>query len=73
MVKASNAPVHLIIRISVTHSFVSNWMKSRANITESKIQTKCNYESALSQRTTKKINYQFQTKNGIDSSHCSDI
>ena len=53
MVKASNAPVHLIIRISATHSFVSNWMKSRANITESKIQTKCNYESALSQRTTK--------------------
>ena len=55
MVKASNAPVHLIIRISATHSFVSNWMKSRANITESKIQTKCNYESALSQRTTKKL------------------
>ena len=55
MIKVSNAPVHLIIRISATHSFVSNWMKSRANITESKIQTKCNYESALSQRTTKKL------------------
>ena len=55
MVKAFNAPVHLIIRISATYSFVSNWMKSRANITESKIQTKCNYESALSRRTTKTL------------------
>ena len=73
MVKASNAPVHLIIRISGTHSFVSNWMKSRANITESKIQTKCNYESALSQRTTKKLIINSKQKNGIDSSHCSDI